>query len=319
MEYLLEREVRLEKSEYENLYDWALQEYDKNGKEIGSPKIPAELSFWFTSTKISYHRKSSKEILEFEEGEKASFSDSEFIEVELAPGSIRYNDKGMPYLFDDLYYSFFGTGRSIDSFHLSIKKLNNEQDEDMAVVYGIPSYKYDEKITEDSLEINLFLNEGRFSDLVESIKNNTISHIEFNAEFPGFYFDWSPSEFYGQFLSEIKILSEDEDGQVVGISEGLNVIPKRLGELHNFSLTEAFPVIKSHSFFKIKEDENVFSESFEDDSDTPSETLTKSDIDSGGFKKDFQVCSVNEDTLSKLKTALWLIVFLLLLISIQIK
>ena len=33
MKYLLEREIRLEKSKYEALYDWALQEYDKNGKE----------------------------------------------------------------------------------------------------------------------------------------------------------------------------------------------------------------------------------------------------------------------------------------------
>ena len=55
MEYLLDRNIKLNKSKYENLYDWNLQEYDKSGQEVGAPRIPVELNFYFTSTKISYH------------------------------------------------------------------------------------------------------------------------------------------------------------------------------------------------------------------------------------------------------------------------
>ena len=322
MKYLLERDIKLKKSEFENLYDWALQEYDKNGEEIGSPKIPAELSFSFTSTKISYYSRSSKESFELEDDKEASFSERESIKVELKPGSIRENDKGLPYIFDDLSYSFFGTRRSIDNFHMSIVKLNSEQDKDMALAYGIPSYTfdYDKKTTEDCLEINLFLNENRFSSLTKSIQNKTISHIEFNAEFFGFYYEWSPSEFYGQFLNEIKVLSEDEDGHMVSIPEDLDITPTRLGELHNFSLTEVSPIIKNNSFLKIRKEDGIPDElpdelpEDEDINPMVSEE-SRSELKMSKLQNDFYI----RDTLKKIQKPLWLIALLLFFILIQMK
>jgi len=311
MEYLLDRNIKLNKSKYENLYDWNLQEYDKSGQEVGAPRIPVELNFYFTSTKISYHHTLSV-LTNESEGEKINDSiDYEHIKVELESGSIRENEKGQSYIFDNLRYSFFGTERAINNFHMIIGKLEGKQDKEAASVYGIPSYKigdYDERFTEDALEIKLLLKESRFTNLVEQIKNKTISYIEFNAIFPGFYYEWSPSTFLGSYLDEIKILAEDEECQIVDVSKELDITPIRLGKLNEFSITEVSPTIENHVFLNMIKNETIDSEDYD-----------TNDVDSVVTREDNQLLNISSDTLKKIQKPLWLIALLLLLILFQSK
>ena len=260
MSLLLERDTKLKKSEYENLYEWALQEFDENGQEIGSPQIPTDLNLWFTSTEIIYKKKIFKDDYPFVESQRNYCDESELIFINLKPGVVKEDDKES-YIFDDRSYSFFGTDRKIDKFNMYIKKLDNDNDNDEegAISLGIPSYEsggdFDKKIEEDYFQINLFLNKDRFDSLVKSIERKAVNHIEFSATFPGFYSDWEPSTFYGMYSEPIKILSNDAE-QVIDIPEELDIEPPKLGESFEFHLEVISPTIRNPVFEKLRNEED---------------------------------------------------------------
>lgn len=55
MDYHLENEVLLsEKSKYKSLYSWSLQEFNKEGRQIGADQIPWEWSLYFTASELRH-------------------------------------------------------------------------------------------------------------------------------------------------------------------------------------------------------------------------------------------------------------------------
>jgi len=77
--YNLENKVLLsEDSEYKSLYQWSLQEFDKDDNKIGRDLIPWNYSLYFTASELRYS--DSLDIYKSEDTEKDSdFFVSEFI------------------------------------------------------------------------------------------------------------------------------------------------------------------------------------------------------------------------------------------------
>jgi len=239
--------------EHKSLYPWALQEFDREGKQVGGDQIPWEWHLWFSATSLKYVENYSHDGYEYPLGEEEEFNLDEAKEVKedlaisidcsrvisasLTPGRLNI-DKNQ--LEDENWYSFFGTDRAIKDIRLTIRE-SGESDQETCYLEGILSYildlDYKEVVVDDLLEIQLRLAQEKFNSIAASIKAGEIDWLGIRVgRVSGFYSRWTPNVHSfdvikvlpRRVLNELKIDNIEE--------EKLRRLPS-LGKVEQFELS----------------------------------------------------------------------------------
>ncbi len=316
MDFHLEREIRLsEEPEFKNLYSWSLQEFDGDGKKIGSDQIPWKWSLNYTDSELRHNIEIKIEQpcqLENEIEKNKIVEEYETITAILHPGVC--NDG--KWLKNDTYFSMFGTDRNIKHFGLNISKLDNEVSDERCNLWGCVSYTteidFRDETTDDTVQIYIWLSPERFNRLAELIKTQRADIFLVRlSEVSGFYSEWSPSI----STDNIKVLASADDQKIV-CQDGCNITPPNLGEVGEFNLS-----IVQRSKLNPKQDlrsiniYNLFEEPDEEE-DEGEEDFAETKPDANALL--LVQLSRNELALAKLRTPLWLIFVLLLILSIKL-
>ena len=315
LEYHLEREIRLsEESEYKSLYSWSLQEFDSGGNKIGDKQVPWQWRLYFTASELQYHRSieigqsfsiEDEKVVE----EKKPVEEAESITAILHPGACCDGK----WWQDDPTFSMFGTDRKISHFGLNINKLDDGDTNERCNLWGCVSYDYEcdfvNETTDDNVEIYLWLSPQRFNNLAEIIKTQTVDKVQVSlCTVFGFYSEWSPSI----STDSIKILANSDDQKIVR-PEGCDITPPQLGQVGEFNLSmvkrcklnpkQDFRSINIYKLFGEEEEiveDNLVDDFAETEPDTNAVLLAQ--------------LARNEAAAKKIRTPLWFIFILLLLL-----
>lgn len=247
MDFHLNRKVALsQKSTYESLYKWSLQEYDDDGKELGRDQVPWHWSVGFTATEMvlneglellvktpdspSLFSRLGPEERENGAEEKITTELWDNIRPDLRPGYFADPDSGVR-------YSMFGTDRAIKSFQLWIYKREDETKPERCYAWGSLSYTHEidfqNKTVDDTIQFYLHVSAARFAQYVEMMRKYPANIMQMRLKMvDGLYSGWSPSI----STDRIKVLTNLQDRQLT-IPEGCAITPPTLGRIGEFSIT----------------------------------------------------------------------------------
>jgi hypothetical protein len=312
----LEREIRFsEESECKNLYSWSLQEFNEEGEKIGSDQVPWTWSLYYTASELRHHH--SIEIDRSNESGNGKNHEpvqkSETIYAILHPGTCRDGK----WLEDDTSYSMFGTNRRVKKFGLWIRKLKDDDGEERCSLWGCVSYTTEIDLryetTDDVVEIYLSLAPKRYNSLVDLIKDRRANIVQMRlGRVSGFYSEWSPSI----STNSIKILAASEDQKII-LPENCEISPPRLGDVGEFNLT-----IVERNIINPKQDlrgidiDKLFEEP-DDCEEGVCERREHTEYPPDTISLLLTQIGRNETVLAKLRTPLWLIFVVLLLLLLQ--
>jgi len=313
VDYHLEREIRLsEESQYKNLYSWSLQEFDADGSKVGSDQVPWDWSLYFTASELRLISsiKFERPYKSDDEEENNVIEESEIISAILHPGMCGDGQS----LQDDVSYSMFGTDRRIKDFRMCIeKKIDNES----CTLWGCVSYTteidFNYETTDDTVQIYICLSPERFNSLAEIIKMQRADVVQVRLDkVSGLYSEWSPSI----STNRVKVLARADDQKIV-FPEGCDITPPKLGEVGEFSLsiTQRNKVnpkqdLRSINIYKLFEKQDGA------EKDTWEEEFAGKEPDVNSLL--LAQLSRNELALKKLRTPLWLVFILLLLLFLKL-
>ena len=302
MDYHLEREIILNnEAEHGGLDEWSLEEFDSEGVKIISNQIPWDWSFRFFISELRLTQGVGFFEDEEDEVEKKEwkFQGSEAIFANFHPG---YCSDGK-LLESDTRFSMFGTNRHISAFSLRISKVEKEEDERCRIWGGV-SYTseidFRNETSPDSIEILLCLSEARFNKLAGLISRKEIDVARLClSRVSGFYSEESPSI----RTSNVKVLAGGRE-QEVKIPDGCGIEPPRLGKVGEFDLT-----FISRCKLNPKQDFTTLN---------VSNTFNEGEAYEAGNQKTENMTEIllgkiaqNQVGIIKLKTPLWIAVFLL--------
>ena len=236
MEHRLDRRVVLDNDpEHKSLYKWSLQELDEEGAKIGRDLIPWNWGLHFTAIELTYTDGLTIE-------PDYSSNDQEMpivthnrrsIRAKLRPGSPQeWHRNRQP------SYSMFGTDRPITAFELLIDPLAMREEQDRCWGWGSVRYTLDtdfrDETTDDVVTFHLYVRPETFEDYVRTVRGAEVdAAILYLKRVAGFYSDWSPAI----STDSIKVLTGYEKDHPVEIPKGGEVVPPRLGEVGEVSLT----------------------------------------------------------------------------------
>lgn len=317
MDYHLERKIRLsEESEYKSLYSWSLQELNEEGGTIGSDQVPWEWSLYFTASELRHHHtiEIDRSNESDDEEDNGPVEESEIITAILHPGICRDGK----WLEDDTSYSMFGTDRRVKQFGLRIHKLEEGAENDRCRLWGCVSYTVEmdfrDETTDDTVEIYLWLSPKRFNKIVEIIKAKRADIVQVRlGRVSGFYSDWSPSI----STNNIKILADSEDQNII-LPENCEIRPPNLGDVGEFNIS-----IIQRNEINLKQDlraidvYKLFEEPYDYEEDVYEEQERPEPQPDANSLILVQLAR-NETVLVKLRTPLWLIFIVLLLLFIKL-
>lgn len=313
MDYHLENKVLLsEESKYKSLYSWSLQEFDKEGKQVGCDMIPWIWSLYFTASELRHNYSIniySKEESDTEE-DPESTQDSENISGILHSGTCSDGKS----LEDEVLYSMFGTNRIINHFRLSIRKANEGGEKPKCSIIGFVSYTsesdFRKEITDDDVYVDLILTPQQFNKIAELIKTKRVDILEIRLRgVSGFYSDWSPSI----STNYIKILTDSDEHKVI-ILENSKIDPPRLGDVSEFNMT----VIYRHTLNPRQDLRGInIDKLFEEDEDNENYETQESQLRDNSSLVPSQSRS-NEISLKKLTIPIWLIFIILCFLFIKL-
>jgi hypothetical protein len=309
MDYRLDKKIKYNPdSEFKNLYKWSLSEVgDGRSREN---QIPWNWSFYFTVNALCVSRSISIEING--EAEK-KVGNSKQISGVMYSGSCRDGET----FDDDVIFAMFGTDRLIKSFALSIHEADTEEQE-ICSIWGCPSYEYEIDFryttTDDDVTVNVGLKRELFNDLVRLIEAKQIeSAVVRLSGVSGFYSDWSPAI----STNHVKILTSSHE--IEGL-EGVDIEPPKLGSVSDIDIyLKSVNNLNAKSNLKNKNFYQQFDE-------VDAEDETKSSLlDQIGFNRlipDENATKAKEfnyytKLISSLKSPLWLIFFVLVLILLK--
>jgi hypothetical protein len=310
MDLRLDRKIQFnDKTEYEGLYKWCLNEVGESATS-NRDLIPWAWSFYFTASSLSVTREISIENnYGDDEQKRKETADVTTITGFLYSGGCWDGEN----LERDSNFSMFGTNRVIKKFDLRITQTTNDEDEH-CWLWGCPSYEFEldfrSDITDDDVIVNVSLNAKRFNELARLIEAKQVDIATVRlSQVAGFYSDWSPSI----STSQVKVLTSEH---VIDGLEGKDIVPLTIGSVGKFGIT-------LHSINNLKAKLNTkaieFYRQFEEVAD---EQETESSLlDSIGFKQ--QAIDDNPSRekqlafyaklVKSLKIPLWLIFIVLLL------
>lgn len=316
MDYHLDKEIRLNnKTEYESLYSWCLQEINSEGEQVGRDLIPWRWGLYFTASELRLHQsvKGGTMALLRDEGPEniEEFRESEIIIANLHPGIC---DDGR-WLKDDVRYSMLGTDRKIEDFTLRVDKIGKDENKERCGLLGWVSYTAEvadfcHETTADNVMIHLRLSENKFNKLKEIVNNDTVDILRVMlAGVDGFYSEWSPSI----TTNSIKVLTHDDEHKVVK-PDGCDIDPPRLLKVGEFELT----LIKR---YKLNPKQNLetlnisslFNESLENTEDEP-------EVEEQSITANVLMAKIaqNQAEIMRIKKPLWLIVAMLVFIYLAL-
>jgi hypothetical protein len=216
--------------EHKNLYQWSLQEIDADGKKLGSDWIPWSWTLRFKAKDISLRENwsISERYPKDETKGKMETKERRVIAATLCPDA--YHDWPPS-------YSMLGTDRRVDSIHLHIEEISDD-DEERCIAYGNVSYTteidFRESIQEDALSFYFYVHANKFRYFAKRITSGQVDSLVFSVgHVSGFYSRWSP----GISTDQIKILTEDSDHVVEELPDGFTI--RRLGEVGKVELNFA--------------------------------------------------------------------------------
>lgn len=298
--------VLSEDSEYKNLYKWSLQELDEESAKIGRDLIPWHWGLDFTATELSYHDGLTIEPDYGSDGEEMPIvtRNSRSIRAKLRPGSPHeWHRNRQP------SYSMFGTNRTITAFELWIEPLADGEEQDRCRAWGSVSYTMDidfrDETTDDAVTFHLYVRPETFEHYVRTVRAAEVdAAVLYVKRVAGFYSDWSP----GISTDSVKVLTEYEKDHPVEIAEGCEIVPPRLGEVDEVSLTLVRKLTLEQPASELDEDddwqdEDEFAEA------PPDKALVAAQHSA---KANAQAVAL----LTSLRTAAWAIAALLLLILV---
>lgn len=207
MDYNIERKIRVNNNpEYSSLYKWCLNEISDDGSNDGD-FIPWAWNLTFTATALKVNRTVTfkNESLDNKLDEAINkTTQSCVITGDLFSGRC-FDGKNLERYVS---YSMFGTSRIIQKFGLSIYSVDTEQDEN-CFLWACPSYDFEidfkDETSDDTVDINLFINREKFNELARLIDKNAIQNASVQlSRVDGFYAQWSPSI----TTRDIKVLTE---------------------------------------------------------------------------------------------------------------
>lgn len=230
MDFHLERGLRLHtEPDYKSLYDWAINEIDARGQEIGHDQVPWDWTLHFTATWCVLDDRidiKSQFLIEETKPTPAEVAQRQTIRVQLSPGTPRDGD-----YFRKTTFSMFGTDRAIKSFQLNIQPIADSAEQERCTAWGTVSYTADvdflDETIEDCIVFYLFVKPETFARYAVKISNGFVDEMLFSVgSVSGFYSEWSPSI----STRNVKVLTKGPE-QKITLPAGLQFEPPRLGDI----------------------------------------------------------------------------------------
>jgi hypothetical protein len=236
VEFHLERGLRLlTEPQHKSLYNWAINEIDAEGRQVGGDQIPWQWTLGFAATSCvlcdSFDIKSPHPISEAAQA-SPEIAQRQVIRAQLRPGTP----------WDDEYlrqttFSMLGTGRAIKSFELQVQPIADPADQEHCTAWGMVSYTAEadlqDQTEDDCIIFYLFVKPETFDRYAAKIAHGSVDEIILSVgSVDGFYSEWSPSV----FASKVKVLTRGSE-QAITLPPGHQVEPPRLdrvgeAELH---------------------------------------------------------------------------------------
>ena len=233
MDFHLDRRLRLHTDpEHKNLYRWAIQEIDAQGKQIGQDQIPWVWTLHFTATSCvlgdSFDIESQFQEKEEEATPPPKVTQRQVIRVELRPGR--------PWDDNETSYSMFGTDRTIKSFQLEIHPISDSAKQESCSAWGSVSYTaeidFRNETMVDCVTFYLFVKPDTFVRYGAKIAHGLVDEILLRVgAVAGFYSEWSPAI----STDNIKVLTSGEEQKII-LPTDLDFKPPRLGEVGSAEL-----------------------------------------------------------------------------------
>lgn len=236
MDHHLNRRVVLsEDPQFKNLYKWSLQELDEDGAKIGRDLISWDWGLDFTATELSYSDGLTIEpdYTSDDEEPKNVSRNRRHIRAKLRPGSPHEWHRNR-----QTSYSMFGTDRTDIAFELILEPLAEGEKQERCRVWGSVSYTMDidfrDETTDDAVVFYLYVTPDAFERYVSTVKAAQVDQaVLYLRCVAGFYSDWSPAI----STDSIKVLTGYQKEHPVEVPEGSEIVPPRLGEVGEVSLT----------------------------------------------------------------------------------
>ena len=197
MDFHLERGLRLHtEPEHKNLYNWAINEIDAKGQQIGHDQIPWDWTLHFTATSCvlcdSIDIKSQFQMEETTPRRPRSCSARSF-----AYNCVRAA-RGTMGLLSQTTFSMFGTDRAIKSFQLDIHPIADPAEQESCRAWGSVSYTaeidFRNETTDDCIVFYLFVKPETFARYAAKIAHGLVDEMILSVgSVAGFYSEWSPS------------------------------------------------------------------------------------------------------------------------------
>lgn len=246
MEYNMDRRLKVV-SDTKNtfLYDWCINEIDKNDNIIGEDYIPGSWFLPFFASRIfitdkleirepyngnyNLHQTERKTL----KNDEHSVSDNRRIVAHLHPGS--YKDNGI--IEDNVLFTMFGFDRIIEKFYLTIRPMEEGEGTESCSAWGWVSHTSEDgnfisQTSPDEIGFDLMVKPSTFERYVERISSDTADEIRFIPGYvSGFYSRWTPTI----STHEIKVLTRGRE-QELQIPADLKFEPPRLGSIGKCSL-----------------------------------------------------------------------------------
>lgn len=249
MDLHLERLLRLHtEPEHENLYKWAINETDAEGKAIGRDQIPWQWSLYFTATScvlsdtievrqpLNFKFNATMQdgtATERKSGGKETIDRRQSIVMRLRSGDWRtdYSSK------EPVTFKMFGTDRAIKNFTLNIVQIIDPSEKEQCSTWGCPSYTSEgadfvDQTIDDCIVFYLAVIPEAFTRYVAKINQGVVDEVVLRvAQVDGFYSEWSPSI----VTDRVKVLTREREHKVT-LPSGYQSEPPRLGSVGEVSL-----------------------------------------------------------------------------------
>lgn len=236
LKHHLNRRVLLnEDSKFKNLYPWSLQEIDDQRAQIGRDLIPWDWSLAFTATDVAYSEGMTiaPDFGSSDEEPSIVTRNWRHIRAKLRPGSPEEWHR-----YRQTSYSMLGTDRTISDFMLFIEPLADGEEQDRCRVWGsvryTADYDFSDETKDDTVVFYLYVQPEAFERYVKTVRAAQVDTALLQVRrVEGFYSAWSPDI----TTNSIKVLTNYEKDHPVEVREGSEIVPPRLGDVGEVSLT----------------------------------------------------------------------------------
>ncbi|MGE3643299.1 MAG: hypothetical protein AB7F96_05550 [Beijerinckiaceae bacterium] len=235
MKFDLDRNLQIKTEVNSSLYDWAINEVDEDGHQVGTDQIPWHWSLSFTAIELLLVEEIS--VNEAFESQTSAFLSTPAEVTELRSISVKLRP-GQPAV-DEIWhtettYRMFGTDRVIKSFELKIYPAKTENDTEKCFAWGTVSYTaeldFRDETTPDCIVFYLMVKPSTYNRYVARISEGTANEVTLTVgNVAGFYSEWSPSI----ETSNVKVLCSGGEHPLdpIDLPSGSKCIPPRLGSV----------------------------------------------------------------------------------------